>query len=300
MERSSDKLAAKADTTRVESRFFAPPDDLAGCFTTFYRMDLQVPEGALLVDVMPPEWASLRFFCGATPDATVEGKRISGIRLAATGPCSFAAHFSIASTRMWGIGLLPLGWASFLDLDANEVANLPFDGEAHPDFAFLAPLARELCESEASEQEQYDAIVAAMRAAYRETPEKEKILKVHRALLDEQVLKVTDFAAKAETSVRSLERTCYRFFGFSPKVLLRRQRFMRSLAAFMLQEGRMWTSAMDAHYHDQAQFSREFTTFMGMTPRQYAAMEHPFLKSFIAARARMVGSPAQALDAPGL
>ena len=55
---------------------------------------------------------------------------------------------------------------------------------------------------------------------------------------------------------------------------------------------------MDAHYHDQAQFTREFQTFMGMSPSVYAAMEHPILTAFVEARARIWGSPAQTLDKP--
>ena len=55
---------------------------------------------------------------------------------------------------------------------------------------------------------------------------------------------------------------------------------------------------MDGEYHDQAQFTREFSEFMTMTPSKYAALEHPILASFMEARARIWGSPAQTLDLP--
>ena len=103
-------------------------------------------------------------------------------------------------------------------------------------------------------------------------------------------------------SIRTLERMCHRYFGFTPKLLLRRQRFMRSLSAFMLHQsqkgGARWTEAMDEEYHDQAQFTREFSEFMGMTPSAYAALPHPILASFMEARARIWGSAAQTLDQP--
>ena len=73
---------------------------------------------------------------------------------------------------------------------------------------------------------------------------------------------------------------------------------MRSLTTFMLSDDGKWTDAMDAHYHDQAQFSREFRAFMGMSPREYAAKDHPILTAFVKARARIWGSPAQTLDKP--
>jgi methylphosphotriester-DNA--protein-cysteine methyltransferase len=99
-------------------------------------------------------------------------------------------------------------------------------------------------------------------------------------------------------SIRTLERMCMRYFGFSPKLLMRRQRFMRSLTSFMLQRGSRWTEAMDGDYHDQAQFTREFREFMTMNPSEYAALDHPILTSFMEARARIWGSAAQTLDPP--
>ncbi|MEL7454759.1 MAG: helix-turn-helix domain-containing protein, partial [Pseudomonadota bacterium] len=97
---------------------------------------------------------------------------------------------------------------------------------------------------------------------------------------------------------RTLERVCRRYFGFTPKRLMRRQRFTRSLTTYMLHRGALWTEAMDEEYHDQAQFTREFTEFMTMTPSKYASLDHPILTSFVEARARVWGSAAQALDRP--
>ena len=126
----------------------------------------------------------------------------------------------------------------------------------------------------------------------------EKIRRVHRALVDENLSSVSEFAKEAGLSTRSLERICSRYFGFAPKLLMRRQRFMRSLTTFMLREGSKWTDAMDEHYHYQAQFTREFQTFMGMSPSAYASKEHPILTAFVEARARIWGPPAQTLDKP--
>jgi hypothetical protein len=81
---------------------------------------------------------------------------------------------------------------------------------------------------------------------------------------------------------------------------MRRQRYMRCLATFMLHQGRPWTEEMDAHYHDQAQFTREFRDFMTMNPSEYAALDHPILTSFMEARTKAWGSAAQTLDRPSL
>ncbi len=290
---------AGVDAPKVESRFFAPPAEFEGCFTTFYRMVLTLPEDAVISDYMQPEWTSIRFFSGAWPTAKLGDDAVSGARYAVAGASSHPAHFTIGSTRLWGIGILPLGWARIFDADASDMANRVVNGESHPLFSRFSPLADILCDDTITEEKQFFAIAEAMRGAMRPHRDEARILQVHRALLDQDLKTVSDLAEKADINPRSLARLCCRHFGFAPKTLMRRQRFVRSLSTFMLDSGGKWSGAMDGHYHDQAQFSREFSNFMGMTPSEYAAMDHPVMNSFVAARARMLGSPAQALDNPG-
>ena len=98
-------------------------------------------------------------------------------------------------------------------------------------------------------------------------------------------------------SVKALERLCRRYFGFTPKLLLRRQRFLRSLAHYMLDPSLSWVRALDGQYHDQAQFVREFRAFMGLTPTAYARLPHPILEPIM--RQRMADQGAGApLDLP--
>jgi hypothetical protein len=81
-------------------------------------------------------------------------------------------------------------------------------------------------------------------------------------------------------------------------VLLRRQRFMRSISDFVLDPSLKWIGAIDSHYHDQAQFVRDFRQFMGMTPRQYGALPKPLIGAVMRERMRMSGSAVQTLDSP--
>ncbi|WP_233997234.1 helix-turn-helix domain-containing protein [Porphyrobacter sp. HT-58-2] len=199
---------------------------------------------------------------------------------------------------MWGVGFLPLGWARFIDADASDCANLICDGAQHPAFRHFASLGDVLCDPEASIDEQFAALVAVMTRAMRPNRDEPRIARVHAALVSGDHATVHELADACAMSIRTLERVCMRYFGFAPKLLMRRQRFMRSLTTFMLQRGTRWTEAMDAHYHDQAQFTREFREFMTMNPSEYAALDHPILTSFMEARARVWGSPAQTLDPP--
>ncbi|MEE4315642.1 MAG: helix-turn-helix domain-containing protein [Erythrobacter sp.] len=284
---------------RLTARFQEAPAMFDGCFTTFYHLSLDLAdEGARLSDHLQPEWGNLRFFCGSTPEAEIGGSRVSGARFVGTGPSSLPCRFNLGPVRMWGIGFLPLGWARFMDAEASSCANLVCDGASHPAFRSFAYLSETLCDPEATLEEQHSAIIAAMAQAMQPTRDDARITRVHAALVSGDHSAVHDLADACAMSIRTLERICMRYFGFSPKLLMRRQRFMRSLTTFMLQRGRRWTDAMDDHYHDQAQFTREFREFMTMNPSEYAALDHPILTSFMEARARVWGSAAQTLDPP--
>jgi AraC-like DNA-binding protein len=281
-------------------RFYPAPPDLEGCFASFYSATFTVADGARVADLLQPEWANLRFFAGDCPDAGIPGGDVlKGARLTATGPSSLPVHFELGTTRMWGMGLFPLGWAKFCRGPAIEMANRVVDGEKHVAFANFERLAAELFEEEADEEAELAKIIACFRSLNCDVPDEARILAIHAALVDTAVANVADFSAHTGLERRTLERLCLRYFGFSPKILLRRQRFMRSLAQFMLENASNWSEAMDSHYHDQAQFVREFRSFMGMSPGAYAAREHPILGAFMKERARVWGAAAQTLDRPG-
>ncbi len=282
----------------VRSRFYAPPPEFDGCFTTFYQLALDVPEGGFVEDFLQPEWSNIRFFCGSIPEAKLGDTVLRDARFTASGPSSRPCHFKLGTTRMWGIGFLPLGWARFIEASAVDLTNGIFNGAAHPVFDKFDCVSDVLCDPALSSDAKLTHLTEQLRRLMRPNRDEPKILRVHSALVSGEFVSVGDLADACGMSIRTLERVCHRYFGFTPKLLMRRQRFMRSLSTYMLHEGSRWTEAMDEEYHDQAQFTREFTEFMTMTPSEYAALDHPILSSFMEARARIWGSPAQTLDRP--
>jgi AraC-like DNA-binding protein len=283
----------------IDVRFYPAPPDLADCFATFYRAEFTISDGGRVSDLLQPEWGNVRFFQDDCPDAASAcGDHVSRARFTATGPSTMAARFELGTTRMWGIGFFPLGWAKFCVAPACDLANRIVDGEQHPAFAGFTGLAAGLFDHRGDDRRECERILACVRSLNREVPDEERIMRVHAALVDPAIGSVTDFVDHSGVGRRTLERLCPRYFGFAPKQLLRRQRFMRSLAQFMLEHGANWSGVLDAHYHDQSQFVRDFRAFMGMSPREYAAREHPILAAFMRERARIWGAAAQTLDRP--
>lgn len=254
-----------------------------------------------MVDHLLPEWGNVRFFRGDMPDAELSnGSRLSNVPVVCTGPSSIPTRFELGTTRIWGIGLFPLGWAKFIGSPAKDVANLVVDGDTHAAFGGFSALFRDLLAGEPDDEVEYARIMAFLRVKNaRLVPDEERIRAVQLALVDPAISTVAEFAARSGLGQRTLERVCGRYFGFPPRLLLRRQRFIRSLVGFLLEPSTSWTRSIDGLYHDQAHFVRDFRSFMGMTPSEYAALDHPVLGAFMQERARIWGAAAQTLDNPG-
>lgn len=283
----------------VSVRFHEPPADLKRFFTTFYRFSVECPDGPV-DDALQPEWAGLRFFDRAgIVSSLADGTTVADTDFAAMGPTSVPVQFRMVTARMWGIGLLPLGWATFMGQPAHEWANRILDGHREAVFAPFRPLAARL--SHRPDREEHD--LAVLTTFFREEAprfeaDEARILAVHKVLLDPDLPDVAGMAERVGMHPRTLERLCRRAFGFAPKKLLRRQRFMRSLAQFMLDPSMKWIGAIDALYFDQSHFVRDCREFLGMAPSEYAALEHPILQAVMRERMAKRGAAVQTLDQP--
>lgn len=280
----------------VSVRFHEPPPDLSGFFTTFYQFSADCPDGPV-DDALHPEWGGLRFFNQAGVVSSIaDGAEIGGTTFTAMGPSSVPVNFRMVTTRMWGIGLMPLGWATFMGQPAYAMANRLFDGHTEPAFASFAPLTGRLSHDPDHSDADLALIVDFFRhQAPRHGADAERIMAVQTVLLDPELPDVAEMAARAGLHPRTLERLCRKSFGFAPKILLRRQRFMRSLAQFMLDPSLKWVGAIDALYFDQSHFVRDCKEFLGMTPSEYAARDHPILSAVMRARMAAVGAAVQTL-----
>jgi len=289
-----------SDECTVKARFFEPPVGMRRYFTSFYLTEVEVADGGTVTDWLHPEWGGLRIGEGPLPAAKIAGKPpLPSVRVTAQGPTSCAVRFSGGSFRMWGIGLLPLGWAQFVRTPADRLADTIVDGHRHEAFAAFVPLADRLYEA-SPDPDTALARIAAFFAARLDRPlaDEARIVATHAALVDPEISTVAEMAEQAGLPGYTLERLCRRHFGFPPQLLLRRQRFMRSMAQFMLDPSLKWIGALDSHYHDQAQFVRDFHRFMGMSPREYSTMPHPILGAIMRARYAEAGAAVQALHPP--
>jgi AraC-like DNA-binding protein len=286
----------------VTVRFFMPSPRLAPYISTYYLTEVNIAEGQQIEDWLHPEWANLRIAHNDEWHAAVGPAPLQRApNLIATGPTSYTGHFTTGPARIWGVGIMPLGWARFVDAPAADFVDRICDGAAEPAFAAFAPLLERTfgaAPDPVAEAGRIDAFLLELLTARPPAPDETRIRAAHKVLIDEDISSVGEFAARLGISTRSLERLSHRVFGFPPKLLLRRQRFLRSLAQFMLDPTLTWISTLDWHYVDQAHFVRDFKRFMSMSPSTYAAKDHPVLRAAAQARAAAAGAAVQALHKP--
>lgn len=280
--------------------FILPTLALRRYVSTYYFFDVPAKADGEHQDLLHPEWASAHFtLAGASRGSIVTEAPQPTPELNITGPTGKAVRIFFHELRLVGIGILPLGWYRLIGCPADRWANKVGDLEVS-EFRLFKKLWDEMqgLDDAAEMAALFDDLL--IQAIKGPDPLESDIENVHMALADPDISSVADLAGVAGISQQRLERLSRRVFGFAPKRLLRRQRFLRTLGNVMLDPELKWTAALDDQYFDQAHFNRDFQEFMGMSPSQYLAMPRPISIAATLARAEHIGHPLQALQGPGL
>ncbi len=285
----------------VSIRFALPSAKLRPYVTTYYHTQVKASPGEpVLEDYLHPEWPNVRFMkAGWSHSAIGDEPLTPSPAFAVSGPTSKATRFRNGTGSGWGIGLMPLGWACIFGVEASTYADRGIDGHSDPAFAAFAPLADALAQSDGDTAQELAVIESHMEAiTLTPCPRAKEVAAINAALIDPELSSVAALADRVGMNIRSLERLSKRAFGFTPKLLLRRQRFLRSLSQFMLDPSLSWLRTLDYQYHDQAHFVRDFKRFMGMSPSAYAKLDKPFLVAAARARMAIAGEAVQGLHDP--
>ena len=281
----------------LDVRFYRLSEELQPYFTALYSFDFACAEGVQVQDFLHPEWAAMRFFDGGDPPdaAIVPHPREPRTPFVVSGPTSQAIDFSVTTCRVFGLGLQPAGWARYSPVPAGEMRDRIVDGSKEAAFSGFAPILdimREFGPDMNGAAEQINTFLME-EIPGRKVSREDRIIACHEAIKNPEVSDVESLTEYLSVNRRTLERLCMRYFGFSPKLLLRRQRFLRSLATFMLEARSSWSKALDSQYFDQAHFVRDFRRFMSITPSEYAELPHPILDRIMAQRMADLGATQQ-------
>jgi len=277
-------------------RFHLPAPALREAISTYYV--LRVDGSGVVEDIIHPEWANARLVLSGTWQVRFPGREIETLPEAAiTGVLERGAMVRGSPGVLVGLGILPAGWVRLTDQSAD-----PFTDRLRPLSdalgatidGLLAPLRAANTDGEA-----VDVLDDYFTHLIEGRPPAPAVLApAHAALVTSQPRSVEAWAAGLGMGARRLERLCQRYFGMSPKRLLRRQRFLRTLAVMRDTRSGAWSGAIDGHYVDQSHFIHEFHYYLGMSPSAYFNRPMAFMREAGDQRKALLGSPIQGLHAP--
>ncbi|HKX79955.1 MAG TPA: helix-turn-helix domain-containing protein [Novosphingobium sp.] len=270
-------------------RHILPPVTLRKYVTRIFLTEISLPEGEAVEDLLFPDWTGFHFYKLSNPRGeTLAGRLDSDTIFSVIGARSRGLPFQATSLRQWGFGLHPLGWTRLVGAQASDYVDRVCDGRVEPAFARFSPLADTLFDDTRDPAGEFARMIRFLEDLPETSNANETLLiETFLATRDADIATVEALAEQVGCSRRTLERLCKRSFGFPPKILLSRQRFMRSLSGFVTNPSSTWTDAIDPRYHDQAHFVRDFRRFMGMTPTEYAEMAKPIAQPSMLERARL-------------
>ena len=286
------------------SCFVAPDARLQPYVSSYYFTAIESRDGAPVADMLNPEWAVFRFCWKGQFTGGFQGEPIQVVPpIHFSGPTTRAISFEAQRAWMGGVGFLPLGWHRFMTGSAHDWANrfcLVEDIDCHLDYPAIWEALQELTDDPVAMAQLLDHhLIAVLDREPEHTEMEARITAVHAALVDPETENVASIADRLEITSQTLLRISQRVFGFAPKVLLRRQRFVRTLETIMRNPGQNWVDALDTQYYDLSHFHRDFHAFFGLTPQQYRQMPHPVIAAAVMARIRALGAPLLALHTPG-
>ncbi len=304
----TDRIAGGTNTTGVDDEVFAMPSGmairydrpaaaLADYITGYhvYRTDTGSEAGQ--VDWFLPATANVRIAIDAGPIAVSIGRRTYDPLPVASlfGPTNQALKAVTHGGVMIGFGISALGWARLFRRSAGDFRNriVPLEDVLGKAFTRDLVAALQGAPDDAAVAPILDAmLLARLGAPHADAPQIRQLMEI---LATDGPTDIASAAAQLDIPTHALRRLSVRHFGFPPKMLLLRARFLRSFVRLMMAGGEADYTTIDRSYFDASHFLRDSATFLGMTPRRFMALTKPFLKASLRARNAVLGSPTQVL-----
>lgn len=280
---------------RLSVDFFIPAPDLRAYvsgYNVYGAFGPQVGGREFFI----PGWTTARFNFTTTPWKMIfgDGPTIDIADAAIFGPSVKEIRCdAIPEGISIGFGITPLGVARLLGVSADTLAghHVPL-AQLWPDADVLHAELAELTDSRQIAPLFDRHLRARLRRPSRDEP---VIAALMEMLIDQHRIDVADAARALGCSVARLRRVALKHFGFAPKLLLRRSRFIKSLVAIYGREPGQWSQLIDSSYYDQSHFIRDAQEFLGCSPGDFLRHERPMTLLSMRRRAEILGAPFMSL-----
>jgi AraC-like DNA-binding protein len=276
-------------------RYDAPDASLAEAITGYHVYRARAAEER--IDWFLPGTADIVVALDAPPIALSIRRRIYDPlpQMALIGPTSQAMRATTRGGTLIGIGLTALGWSRFFPRSASEYRDrvVPLAEAATPGFAALLLDALDATDRDGEVKPAIDRLLARHLAPpHADAPQIRRLMDL---IVDDAVDGLPALAQALGLPPHALRRLSARHFGFPPKLLLLRARFLRSFVRMVLAGDVLDYALIEATYYDVSHFLRDARTFLGTTPKRFMAQPTTFLEGSLHARAATLGAAAQVL-----
>lgn len=288
-------LLSDVPRDRLSVEFFRPADALAP-YVSGYNIYGSFGPDAGQREFLFPGWTTIRFSFNETPWIIRYGRGEQSDVLPASILGASTTDIQFANMPRGisvGFGITPLGISRLLNVPAEQLAGKQTAlSDIWPDATDLHSQIAELPDC-ASVARFFDQLLLDRLAP---PSRDEAIVKELMALLVDQhdidVLSATERLGCSEVKLR---RICKQHFGFTPKTLLRRSRFVKSLLAIYGRDAGDWSQLIDASYFDQSHFIKDSWHFLGCSPKDFLRHERPMTILSMKRRAEVLGAPMMSL-----
>jgi AraC-like DNA-binding protein len=274
----------------ITIRYFKPPPPLRKYLSSYYWFEANLPE---FKDLMRAELPQIRIVTrGQAHNHFCNGHICRPGPVHVQGPTTGAAHYAATGPlHLFGVGLLPEGWAALIGEPADRFADDVVDLQG-----IVGSLADRVL-MEMMEARDDAARIAAANRFLLALLDRARAVPVWFTRLTDDWLTASanpdldELVARSGMSARSVERLANRIYGASPKLLARKYRALN--AAVRMGNGDVpgWADIVGNAYYDQSHFIREFKQFVGVTPTRFLIEAAPLMRLTIVRRNLMPDMP---------
>ncbi len=278
----------------ISIRYFAPAPLLRPYLSSYYWFESNLPAFS---DMMRAELPQIRLITvGSAQNHYSTGRMRPSVAAQLQGPTTGPVRFTATGRlHLFGVGLLPRGWAALIRAPADRFADDLVDLSA-----VLGPTINDVvCDMVCARDDM--ARVAAADRFFTGLVEKAQATQSWFTQLTDEWLTdaanpdVDTLVQASGMSARSVERMAKRIYGASPKLLARKYRALGAAVRIGTGEASGWSDFCDTGFYDQAHFIREFKQFTGLTPTRFQNEAAAVTRLTIARKNQLPGMPKLAL-----